>query len=96
MLRVSVRSGRLRRPGDAVPTAGGKRGQGHRMVPFPPLDSLKPSFKPRRPSVARLNESYGDSVPCVGQVLGGCYALNFPCVIRRAQQCAARQCRALD
>ena len=25
------------------------------MVPFPPLDSPKPSFKPRRPSVARLN-----------------------------------------
>ena len=36
--------GRLRRPGDAVPTAGGKRGQGHRMVPLPPLDSPKPSF----------------------------------------------------
>ena len=44
-----------RRPaagGDAVPTARGlsvptdrgKRGQGHRMVPLPPLDSPKPSF----------------------------------------------------
>ena len=33
---------------------GGKRGQGHRMVPLPPLDSPKPSFAPRRPSVARL------------------------------------------
>ena len=32
--------------GDAVPTAGGKRGKGHRMVPFPPLDSPKPSFEP--------------------------------------------------
>ncbi len=32
--------------GDAVPTARGKRGKGHRMVPFPPLDSPKPSFKP--------------------------------------------------
>ncbi len=30
--------------GDAVPTAGGQRGQGHRMVPLPPLDSPKPSF----------------------------------------------------
>ena len=38
-----------------MPTAGGKRGQGHRMVPLPPLDSPRPSFKPRRPSVARLN-----------------------------------------
>ena len=32
------------RKGDAVPTARGKRGQGHRMVPLPPLDSPKPSF----------------------------------------------------
>ena len=32
--------------GDAVPTAGGKRGKGHRMVPFPPLDSPKPSSEP--------------------------------------------------
>ena len=30
--------------GYAVPTARGKRGQGHRMVPLPPLDSPKPSF----------------------------------------------------
>ena len=59
MLRVSVVSGRLRRPGlppsgggdagvhrrgGAVPTVRGKRGQGHRMVPLPPLDSPKPSF----------------------------------------------------
>ena len=36
--------------GNAVPTARGKRGKGHRMVPFPPLDSPKPSFAPRRPS----------------------------------------------
>ena len=39
-----VDNGRLRRQGDAVPTAGGQRGQGHRMVPLPPLDSPKPSF----------------------------------------------------
>ena len=49
--------------GDAVPTARGlsvptdrgKRGQGHRMVPLPPLDSPKPSFAPRLPAVARRN-----------------------------------------
>ena len=37
------------------PGGGGKRGQGHRMVPLPPLDSPKPSFAPRLPLVARLN-----------------------------------------
>ena len=50
--------GKCRRPaagGLSVPTDRGKRGQGHRMVPLPPLDSPKPSFKPRLPSVARLN-----------------------------------------
>ena len=36
-----VGRGRLRRPENAVPTAGAKRGQGHRMVPLPPLDSPK-------------------------------------------------------
>ena len=29
-----------------VPTGRGKRGQGHHMVPLPPLDSPKPSFEP--------------------------------------------------
>ena len=73
------------RPGiAAVPTAGGKRGKGHRMVPFPPLDSPKPSFEPRRPSVARLNGGYEGSVPCVGQILGRCYALRSACVIGSA------------
>ena len=67
-----VGSGRLRRPGVPVFTGENKRGQGHRMVPFPPLDSPKPSFAPRRPSVARRNVGYGGSVPCVGQVLEGC------------------------
>ena len=51
-LEVSVHNGRLRRHGRAGvhrrgyagPTARGKRGQGHRMVPLPPLDSPKPSF----------------------------------------------------
>ena len=79
-----VGNGRLRRPGVPVFTGGNKRGQGHRMVPLPPLDSPKPSFAPRRPSVARRNGGYGGSVPCVGQVLGGCYALRLVCVICRA------------
>ena len=56
----------------------GKRGQGHRMVPLPPLDSPKPSFAPRRPSVARRNGGYGGSVPCVGQLLGGLLCPEFP------------------
>ena len=51
-LEVNVHNGRLWRHGRAgvhrreyaVPTARGKRGQGHRMVPLPPLDSPKPSF----------------------------------------------------
>ena len=34
----------VHRRGGAVPTVRGKRGQGHRMVPLPPLDSPKPSF----------------------------------------------------
>ena len=70
--------------GYAVPTARGKRGQVHRMVPLPPLDSPKPSFAPRRPSVARRNGSYGGSVPGVGQILGRMAALRSACVIRRA------------
>ena len=39
-------AGHCRRPaaGAPVPTGRGKRGQGHRMVPLPPLDSPKPSF----------------------------------------------------
>ena len=79
-----VGSGRLRRPGVPVFTGENKRGKGHRMVPFPPLDSPKPSFAPRRPSVAWRNGGHGGSVPCVGQVLGGCYALRSVCVICRA------------
>ena len=34
------------RRGVPVFTGGNKRGKGHRMVPFPPLDSPKPSFEP--------------------------------------------------
>ena len=70
--------------GYAVPTARGKRGQGHRMVPLPPLDSPKPSFAPRLPSVAQRNGSYGGSVPGVGSLLGRCQALRSACVICRA------------
>ena len=36
-------------------TGGNKRGIRHRMVSYPPLDSPSSSFKPRLPSVARLN-----------------------------------------
>ena len=95
-----VGSGRLRRPWVSVPTdrgrpcprrgglpgspGGDKRGQGHRMVPFPPLDSPKPSFAPRRLSVARRNGGYGGSVPCVVSLMGRCYALRSVCVICRA------------
>ena len=32
--------------GLSAPADRGKRGKGHRMVPFPPLDSPKPSFEP--------------------------------------------------
>ena len=72
-------------PAGMPPSGGGdKRGQGHHMVPLPPLDSPKPSFAPRRPSVARRNGGYGSSVPCVFQLICGCNALNLPCVIRRA------------
>ena len=67
------------------PSGGGdKRGQGHQMVPLPPLDFPKPSFAPRRPSVARRNGGYGGSVPCVFQLICGYNALNLLCVNRRA------------
>ena len=45
--------GRLRRPGGPGSPGRDKRGQGHHMVPLPPLDSPKPSFSPRLPAVAR-------------------------------------------
>ena len=79
-----VGSGRLRRPGVPVFTGENKRGQGHHMVPFPPLDSPKPSFAPRRPSVARLNGSYGGSVPGVVSLMGRMAALRSACVNRSA------------
>ena len=65
----------------SVPTDRGKRGQGHRMVPLPPLDSPKPSFAPRLPSVARRNERNEGSVPCVVSLMGRCKALSLLCVV---------------
>ena len=75
---------RLRRPGEPPSGGGDKRGQGHRMVPLPPLDSPKPSFAPRLPLVAQRNGGYGGSVPGVGSLIGRCYALNLLCAICRA------------
>ena len=72
---------------------GGKRGKGHRMVPFPPLDSPKPSFEPLSEAFA-AKRGDGGSVPCVGQVLGRFQTLNLLCAVCRAYQCAARRCRA--
>ena len=89
-----------RRRGYAVPTARGKRGQGHRMVPLPPLDSPKPSFKPRRPSVARQNArgSQGRSV-LQGYILDGSGAFRSDgvCALHRmAAHCYARQITQAD
>ena len=56
------------------------------MVPLPPLDSPKPSFKPRRPSVARQNArgSQGRSV-LQGSTLDGSRAFRSgttpPCTV---------------
>ena len=56
------------------------------MVPLPPLDSPKPSFKPRRPSVARQNArgSQGRSV-LQGYILDGSGAFRSanltPCTV---------------
>ena len=94
-----VGSGRLRRPGDAVPTAGdcrcpptgyavptaGAKGDvGHLRFPMSPLDTPLTFREPRRPSVARRNGGYGGSVPCVVSLMGRCYALRSVCVICRA------------
>ena len=71
-----------RRPaaGYAVPTARGKRGQGHRMVPLPPLDSPKPSFAltHRRCAAKRGLRGLGSVRRAV---LGRCQTLNLLCVI---------------
>ena len=83
-LKVSVSICRLRRPENAVPTAGAKGGKGTVWFPCPLLTPPKPSFAPRLPSVARRNGGTGGSVPGVGSLMGRCYALNLLCVIRRA------------
>ena len=69
--------------GDAVPTAEGKRGQDTKHGFLSPLDSPDLPLS-RRIEDARLNGGYGSSVPCVGSLLGRCYALNLLCVICRA------------
>ena len=51
-LKVSVCNGRLRRPGDAVPTARGKRGRDTKVSL--PLLTPQPFLRTRLPSVARL------------------------------------------
>ena len=52
-LEVSVHNGRLRRRGDAVPTARGKRGRDTKVSL--PLLTPQPFLRTRLPSVARLN-----------------------------------------
>ena len=95
-----VGSGRLRRPGVSVPTdrgrpcprrgglpgspGGDKRGQGHRMVPFPPLDSPQTLLCAATPFGCAAKRGYGGSVPCVVSLMGRCYALRSVCVICRA------------
>ena len=82
-LKVSVSICRLRRPENAVPTAGAKGGKGTRYAFLSPLDS---PYLPlaAAPFGRAAKRGYGGSVPGVGQILGRCYALNLLCVIRRA------------
>ena len=80
--------------GLSAPADRGKKGKGHRMVPFPPLDSPNPPSS-RSAKHSRLNGGDGGSVPCVGQLMGRLSALRLLCVSCRAYQCAARRCRAL-
>ena len=82
-LDLSVHIGRLRRPENAVPTAGAKGGKGTRYAFLSPLDS---PYLPlaAAPFGRAAKRGYGGSVPGVGQILGRCYALNLLCVIRRA------------
>ena len=84
---------RLRRRGYAVPTARGKRGQGHRMVPLPPLDSPKPSFAltHRRCAAKRGLRGLGSvRRAAFGRLLCPEFTLRDP----QRCQCAARRCRA--
>ena len=76
-----------------VPTGRGKRGKGHRMVPLPPLDSPKPSFKPLSEAFAAKRGLRG-----LGSVRRFAYGtlLCPEFILRDLQrcQCAARRCRA--
>ena len=65
------------------------------MVPFPPLDSPKPSFEPLSEAFAAKRGGDGGSVPCVVSLMGRLSALRLLCVSCRAYQCAARRCRAV-
>ena len=79
--------------GVPVPTGRGKRGQGHRMVPLPPLDSPKPSFAltHRRCAAKRRGRGLGSVRRAgFGTLLGPEFALRD---LQRCQ-CAARRCRA--
>ena len=91
MGRPGIAAARRRRR--RCPPAGAKGGKGTVWFPCPLLTPPNPPSS-RSAKHSRLNGGYGGSVPCVEQILGRCKTLNFPCVIRRAQQCAARQCRA--
>ena len=86
--------------GDAVPTAegmpppggGGSRGlpaetKGGKGTVWFPCPLLTPPNPPLRRDALRLRGETGvtgGSVPCVGSLMGRCYALNLLCVIRRA------------
>ena len=83
--------GRLRRPGgvgahrqgDCRRLAAEKKGD---RTPYGFLSPLDSPYLPLRRHIGDVqrNGGYGGSVPCVGSLLGRCYALNFPCVVRRA------------
>ena len=82
-LEVSVHSGRLRRPGDAVPTAGAKGDVGHLRFPMSPLDTPLTFHWPLSEAFA-AKRGYGGSVPCVVSLMGRCKALSLLCVVCRA------------
>ena len=83
----------VHRRGYAVPTARGKRGQGHRMVPLPPLDSPKPSFALTHQRCAAKRGLRG-----LGSVrradFGTLLCPEFTLRDLQRCQCAARRCRA--
>ncbi len=60
-----------------------KRGQDTKYG-FLSLLTPSPSFCADTSEMCSETEVTRGSVPCVEQILGRCYALNFPCVIRRA------------